>query len=123
MTANKAGHHRALRALDSQTAARFTRRCAERYVYSMLAQRYHSHLRPKVGSLAMSKSAKTLIDQALEMPASERIVFAEQLLLSLDQPNPEIDALWALEAEFRLAAYRSGELASVPMAEVFGKNS
>ena len=71
----------------------------------------------------MSDSAKILIDQALELPASERVVFAEQLLLSLDQPNPEIDALWALEAEFRLAAYRSGELASVPMAEVFGKNN
>jgi hypothetical protein len=71
----------------------------------------------------MSNSAKILIEQALELPASERVVFAEHLLLSLDQPNPEIDALWALEAEFRLAAYRRGELASVPMAEVFGKNN
>lgn len=70
----------------------------------------------------MSDSAKILLDQALELPASVRVVFAEQLLLSLDQPNPDMDALWALEAEFRLAAYRRGDLLSVPMAEVFSKN-
>lgn len=71
----------------------------------------------------MSNSVKALIDQALELPASERIIFAEQLLLSLDQPNSEMDAIWPLEAESRLAAYRNGELAWVPMAEVLGKNS
>lgn len=69
----------------------------------------------------MSDAAKILIDKALELPASERAVVAEQILLSLDQPNPEIDAIWASEAESRLAAYRNGLAEALPLSEVLGK--
>ena len=37
----------------------------------------------------------------------------ETLILSLDKPDPSLDALWLKEAEDRLAAYRSGELGAV----------
>jgi hypothetical protein len=46
----------------------------------------------------MSDTAKTLIDQALELPSFERAIVAEQLLLSLDRPDPEIDAAWSRSA-------------------------
>ena len=67
----------------------------------------------------MSDAAKILIDQALGLPASERAVIAEQLLLSLDRPDPAIDAIWATEAESRLAAYQSGQAESVSLSDVF----
>ena len=69
----------------------------------------------------MSDAAKILIDQALELSGLERAVVAEQLLLSLDQPNPEIDAIWAAEVEFRLAAYQNGETEALPLSDVFSK--
>lgn len=36
------------------------------------------------------------------------------------QPDPEISAAWAAEAEDRLTAYRRGELEVVDEGEVFG---
>ena len=43
----------------------------------------------------------------------------EGLIVSLDKPDPAIDALWLKEAESRMAAYRSGELDAVDADQVF----
>lgn len=64
----------------------------------------------------MSEATKILIDQALGLPASERAVVAEQLLLSLDKPDAEIDAIWASEAESRLSAYQGGQEPAIPLS-------
>lgn len=69
----------------------------------------------------MSDAAKILIEQALELPALERAVMAEQLLLSLNQPDPEIDAIWAAEAEYRLTAYQIGEVDVVSLSDILKK--
>jgi len=53
------------------------------------------------------------------MPPNDRAALVETLLLSLDKPDPEIDALWLKEAEDRLAAYHSGELGAVDAEQVF----
>lgn len=37
------------------------------------------------------------------------------------RPTSNLDALWAQEAEDRLAAYRRGEISALPLAEVLGK--
>lgn len=66
----------------------------------------------------MSDAAKALIDQTLELPASKRAAVAEQILLSLDKPDAELDAIWASEAESRLAAYKSGRAPATPLADV-----
>lgn len=67
----------------------------------------------------MSDAAKVLIDQALELPAQERAVVAEQILLSLDKPDAELDGIWASEAEARLSAYKSGQETAIPLADAF----
>lgn len=67
----------------------------------------------------MSDAAKVLIDQVLALPARQRAVVAEQILLSLDKPDAELDAIWAAEAESRLSAYKSGEEPAIPLAEAF----
>jgi hypothetical protein len=69
----------------------------------------------------LSDAAKILIEQALELPALERAVMAEQLLLSLNQPDPEIDAIWAAEAEYRLTAYQIGEAEAVSSSDILRK--
>lgn len=67
----------------------------------------------------MSDAAKLLIDQALELTAQERAVVAEQILLSLDKPDTELDAIWASEAESRLSAYKSGQEPAISLADAF----
>ena len=67
----------------------------------------------------MAASAKTILAQALKLSANDRAALVENLILSLDKPDPSLDAEWLKEAEDRLAAYRSGELAAIDADEVF----
>lgn len=69
----------------------------------------------------MSDSIASVLKQVLQLKASERAAIAEQILLSLDVPNPEIDAVWAQEADARIEAYERGEIESIPAEDVFAK--
>ena len=69
----------------------------------------------------MGSSVKSVINQALDLSSLERALVAEQLLLSLDRPDTEIDELWAKEAEARIDALERGELRKVSADTVFGK--
>ena len=69
----------------------------------------------------MNQKAKALGDQARELSPEERIALVEDVLDSLDQADPDIDRLWAREAEERLAAYRRGELAAKRLDEIIAK--
>ncbi len=46
--------------------------------------------------------------QALELPAEERALLADQLMQSLE--DPEILKAWAAESEDRWAAFKRGEI-------------
>jgi putative addiction module component (TIGR02574 family) len=68
----------------------------------------------------MSEQAERIFERALQLPSLERADLAERLLESLaPETDPRIDALWAAEAESRIAAYRRGELLAIPAEEVF----
>ena len=69
----------------------------------------------------MAASTKTLLRQALELPANDRAALIEGLIVSLDKPDPAVDALWLKEAESRMDAYRSGELDAVDADQVFAE--
>ena len=69
----------------------------------------------------MGKTARALSDAARNLPPDERLELVDQILESLDEPNSEVDALWAKEAEDRLSAYRRGDLQAIPMTEVLAK--
>jgi putative addiction module component (TIGR02574 family) len=67
----------------------------------------------------MAASAKSILAQALKLSANDRAALVESLILSLEKPDASLDAAWLKEAEDRLAAYRSGELAAVDADQVF----
>jgi putative addiction module component (TIGR02574 family) len=57
---------------------------------------------------------------ALALSEDARAELAGQLLESLDdsdQDQEEIERLWALEAEDRIAAYERGEIEAIPVEE------
>jgi len=64
-------------------------------------------------------STKEILKQALHLKPQDRFTLVEALIKSLDEPNKNLDEIWAEEAEKRLAAYREGRLAGIPMEEVF----
>lgn len=75
----------------------------------------------KLRVISMTDQANAVIEQALKLKAAERVAIVERLLLSLDVPNPDIDAAWAKEADARVEAHDRGEIASIPAEDVFAK--
>ena len=55
-----------------------------------------------------------IVAQALKLDPAERFDLVDQVLHSLDKPDPEIDSIWLEEAEKRLAAYRAGRVKGIP---------
>lgn len=69
----------------------------------------------------MNQTAETLSAQAIQLPPDDRMALVERILDSLDEPDPSLDALWAKEADDRLAAYRRGEIHAVALSDVVAK--
>jgi putative addiction module component (TIGR02574 family) len=62
-----------------------------------------------------------LIAEAMSLPAELRAQLAEKLLKSLNPAQAEIDELWAIEAEKRVADIESGKVQTIPGEKVFKK--
>jgi putative addiction module component (TIGR02574 family) len=70
----------------------------------------------------MSANAEKILEEALNLPPRDRAEVLERLLNSFQEaPDPELDDLWAQEAEDRLDAYDRGELGGVSTEEVFAR--
>ena len=69
----------------------------------------------------MTEATKALSVEARKLSPAERIDLVDEILSSLDEPDSNIDRLWAKEAEERLAAYRRGEIRAIPLEEVLAK--
>jgi putative addiction module component (TIGR02574 family) len=62
-----------------------------------------------------------ILKEALMLPPLNRVALAEKILASVEQPEPAISELWAMEAENRIDAYNAGEMGAVPLEQVFKK--
>lgn len=69
----------------------------------------------------MNPHSKAVIEQASTLTALEKLEVVDALLASVDKPDPQIDRLWATEAEDRLAAFRRGEIQALELNEVLAK--
>jgi putative addiction module component (TIGR02574 family) len=69
----------------------------------------------------MNEKVKALSQEARKLAPAERAALIDDLMASLDRPDAAIDALWAKEAEDRLAAHDRGEMATHDVAEVVAK--
>ena len=64
--------------------------------------------------------AKKVFDEALSLPAEARMSLVEKMLTSFNLPTqPEIDRLWAEEAEPRIAQIEKREVRLVSGKKVF----
>ena len=65
----------------------------------------------------MNEKVKALSLEALKLTPVERAELIEELIASLDRPDPILDARWATEAEDRLAAYDRAEMTAHDVCE------
>lgn len=69
----------------------------------------------------VSKLAETLLEEALALPADERVMLASGLLASLDSEvadDQEIERLWSIETERRAEMLESGDARTFTRDEV-----
>jgi putative addiction module component (TIGR02574 family) len=66
-------------------------------------------------------SKDKLISEAISLPVKIRLQLVEKLLERLNPSPKDIDELWAIEAESRVAEIEKGEVETVPGEEVFRK--
>jgi putative addiction module component (TIGR02574 family) len=62
-----------------------------------------------------------ILKDALNLRPTEKAELIDKLLSSLDNPDKEIDALWAKEAEARIEAYDQGKIKALALKEVLEK--
>lgn len=70
----------------------------------------------------MSSAIEKVMDEALELPSDARLGLVDRILASLNLPiRPDIDRMWAEEAERRVAEIDRGDAALIPGEEVFSR--
>ena len=62
-----------------------------------------------------------LMDDAMSLPVELRAQLIDKLLKSLNPAQVEIDELWAVEAEKRVADIEAGKVQPIPGEDVFEK--
>ena len=66
-------------------------------------------------------TAKDILKEAIQLELTEKVKLVDQLIISLDKPDKDIDKLWAEEAESRLDTYKHGMLKAVSLEEVLDR--
>ena len=69
----------------------------------------------------MNDETKILSRKAQALSPTERVALVEEVLGSLDKPDPAIERLWIKEAADRLAAYRRGDLSARDLSDIAAK--
>jgi len=62
-----------------------------------------------------------ILKEAITLRPLDQAKLVDQLMVCLDIPDPELDKLWAEEAESRLEAFKNGSMRSVTLESVLSK--
>lgn len=62
-----------------------------------------------------------ILKEAISLRPLDQAKLVDQLIAVLDAPDPELDKLWADEAESRLGAFKRGKLKSIALEDVLSK--
>jgi putative addiction module component (TIGR02574 family) len=72
--------------------------------------------------MTMQRDLRKLFREVFELPESERATLAGLLIESLEPPpDPDVEELWAIEAEKRWREIESGNVQTIPWEEVRAK--
>ena len=60
-----------------------------------------------------------IIQEALNLKPQEKYLIIESLILSLNEPDKDIEKIWIEESQKRLEEYKKGNLKTLSFEEVF----
>ena len=62
---------------------------------------------------------KQLIDVISDLPVDQRAEIVDQILQTLNTPDPNVEKAWVQEVETRMEEQRQGKVKLIPAEEVF----
>jgi putative addiction module component (TIGR02574 family) len=69
----------------------------------------------------MTKQTQSILDEAVKLPATEKLVLVEGILTSLSEPDEDWNKAWGKEASARMAEYKSGKVQAIDADDVFAE--
>lgn len=69
----------------------------------------------------MASITEEIANKIEELPDAEKAMLVDMILAKLDQPDMELEKIWAEEAAKRWVAYKEGRLKSIPYDEVMAR--
>ena len=62
-----------------------------------------------------------IIQEAINLTPQEKYLIIESLILSLNEPDKDIEKIWIEESQKRLDEYKDGNLKTLSFEEVFNQ--
>lgn len=69
----------------------------------------------------MTKQTQSILDEAMKLPAMERLALVEGILTSLSAPDEDWNKAWSKEAAARMAEYKAGNIEAIDADDVFAE--
>ena len=69
----------------------------------------------------MTKQTQSILDEAVKLPAAEKLALVEGILTSLSETSEDWNKAWGKEASARMAEYRSGKVEAIDADDVFAE--
>lgn len=70
----------------------------------------------------MRKTVKKIVKEIEALPETEKLRIVDTILIKLDKPDPEIDRIWAKEAQKRWKVYKTGQAQTVSYERIMSKH-
>ena len=69
----------------------------------------------------MTKQIQSILDVAVKLPATEKLVLVEGILTSLSTLDEDWNKAWSKEASARMAEFRAGKVEAIDAEDVFAE--
>ena len=69
----------------------------------------------------MASTTEKIAKKIEELPDTDKAMLVDVILAKLDQPDMELEKIWAEEAAKRWAVYKEGRLKTLPYDEVMAR--
>ena len=69
----------------------------------------------------MTKQIQSILDEAVKLPATEKLVLVEGILTSLSTLDEDWNKAWSKEAAARMAEYKAGNIEAIDADDVFAE--
>lgn len=69
----------------------------------------------------MTKQIQSILDEAVKLPATEKLVLVEGILTSLSTLDEDWNKAWSKEAAARIAEFKAGKVEAIDADDVFAE--